>query len=236
LVYTGPYIGQPATSIDVVTEVLDFRRRFLAITGMMVDDHVMLRGPREEMIDKLMQIQFAPDPSAVVDWMINHHIGSLIESYGLTVQGLRAEARSGVMALTKWTADLRHRMRQHPGHDQFFAHLRRAAFTTMGNEGTDNHDTRKPFGILIVPSGLDPAKALGDQTDEFWWAPKKLGRLNHPYAPFEKIIRGISPGEKGIRDTGPVLSIDTGPGGKSAGPLTAVRIDTAGQIVRELAV
>lgn len=231
LVYTGNYIGESTKSIDVISEILDFRRRFLAITGVMAIDHVMLRGPREEMIDKLTQIQFAPDPAAVVDWMISHHIGPLIESYGLTIKGLRAEARSGVMALTKWTADLRHHIRQYAGHDQFFAHLRRAAFTSRENE-----QGRVPFGVLIVPTGLDPSKGLGEQTDEFWWAPKLLGRLSHPYAPFNKIIRGVNPAENAVHDTGPVLSIDTHPGPPNHGPLTAVQVDTSGEIMNQLAI
>ena len=70
LVYTGNMIGRGSAVRETMDELLSFRRALIAMPGMLVDDVVYLRGAQEEMWQKLLQLQFAPDPSVVLRWML----------------------------------------------------------------------------------------------------------------------------------------------------------------------
>ena len=63
LIYAGNYIGVGEQSAATIDEILTFRRALLAVPGMDADDIVFLRGAQEEMWEKLLQIQFAPNPA-----------------------------------------------------------------------------------------------------------------------------------------------------------------------------
>ena len=69
LVYSGNMIGRGNAVRETMDELLSFRRALIAMPGMLVDDVVYLRGAQEEMWQKLLQLQFAPDPSVVLRWM-----------------------------------------------------------------------------------------------------------------------------------------------------------------------
>jgi len=62
LVYLGNYLGRGGGIVAAIDEMLDFRRRVLGRRGAFACDVVFLRGAQEEMWQKLLQIQFAPNP------------------------------------------------------------------------------------------------------------------------------------------------------------------------------
>ena len=62
LVYLGNMLGRGAEVHATVDELLEFRRRLLSRPSMFACDIAYLRGSQEEMWQKLMQLQFAPNP------------------------------------------------------------------------------------------------------------------------------------------------------------------------------
>ena len=45
---------------------------------------VFLRGAQEEMFSKLLQLQLAPNPSEILEWMFEHGVNKTIKSYGFS--------------------------------------------------------------------------------------------------------------------------------------------------------
>ena len=120
-------------------------------------DIVLLRGSQEEMWQKLLELQFAPNPREVLAWMLEHGVAATLASYGVDARHGVAACRDGVLAITRWTATVcARRSTAHPGHRQLLTALRRAAFTDDG-------------ALLFVNAGVDPGKPLDLQRDVFWW-------------------------------------------------------------------
>src|SRR3546814_3609696 len=70
--------------------LLRFRSLFLARPDAFACDVVHLRGSQEEMWQKLLQLQFATDPRAVLQWMLDQGLAASLESYGIApADGLR---------------------------------------------------------------------------------------------------------------------------------------------------
>jgi hypothetical protein len=204
LVYLGNFIGIGEKALETVSELLDFRRALIAMPGMLATDVVYLRGGQEEMWSKLLQIQFAPNPVEVFQWMMGQGaLPTLLAYKGNPQQGL-ASARDGVMAMTRWTSLLRAEIRSRPGHEALFSALRRAAFT--------GYEIERPGGLLFVNAGLDTTKPLANQGDSFWWGSPSWALITRPYGPFQKIIRGFDPAHGGPQMTTYTLTIDGGAG------------------------
>ena len=140
-----------------IDELLSFRRRMLARPGMFLFDVAFLRGAQEEMWQKLLQLQFAPNPREVFGWMVEHGIGATLSAYGGSIQQGFVAARAGPLALTRWTSQLRSDMQAVPGHYSLLSALRRAAYTDDG-------------ALLFVHAGVDPDRPLSAQSDSLWWA------------------------------------------------------------------
>src|SRR5690349_1125594 len=70
VVYLGNYVGNGAV-FATIDELLDFRRRVLGRLRGFACDVVFLRGAQEEMWQKLLQLQFAPNPGEVLRWMVD---------------------------------------------------------------------------------------------------------------------------------------------------------------------
>ena len=66
VVYLGNYVGRGGVVFATVDELLDFRRRVLGRPGGAACDVVFLRGAQEEMWQKLLQLQFAPNPGGLL--------------------------------------------------------------------------------------------------------------------------------------------------------------------------
>ena len=125
IVYLGNFIGRGAALHDTVAEMLAFRRDMLAIPGVLAGDLVYLRGAQEEMWQKLLQLQFAPNPQDVLRWMLAQGVDATLRAYGGNPEAGLAAAREGAVQLTRWTNQLRSAMREAPGHNNLFAELRR---------------------------------------------------------------------------------------------------------------
>lgn len=216
LVYLGDYLGYGARVADTVDEMLLFRRAFLAMPGVEVDDVVYLRGAQEEMWQKLLQLQFAPNPVSVLQWMVEHGIGPTLEAYGGSVEEGVLAARDGILSLTRWTSALRQTMRGHDGHTALMSVLKHAAMT-------DDH------GLLFVHAGIDPTRPLSSQVDTFWWGSSGFETLDGPYGDFRLVVRGSDRKRRGVQLTAHTLTLDAGCG--FGGPLTAACLAADGQIL-----
>lgn len=206
IVYLGNYLGRGDAAVETVTELLAFRRRVLARPPLWFPgDIVYLRGSQEEMWQKLLQLQFAGDAVAVLDWMLSRGVDATLTSYGGDIAEARRNAAAGTMALNRWTRRLREMVRDYPGHDSFMAALMRAVVAD---------------GLLFVNSGIDPRRPFTAQGDAFWWGGRGFDEIQAPYEDFRKIIRGYDPAHRGFADTAHSMTLDGGCG--YGGSLVAV--------------
>ena len=203
IVYLGNYTGYGETAIDSINELLAFRRLVLSIPGVIPSDIIYLKGIQEEMLSKLLQLQFASNPSNVLLWMLGNGLGTTLTDYGICQhEGIEA-CRRGVMDLTRWTQNVRNKIRAHKGHQDFMMAQYRAAYTC-----TDNHVSP----LLFVHAGVNVGKSLLQQGDSLWWESQNFEAINTPYSPFEKVVRGYDPAHKGINLNCVTATIDDGCG------------------------
>jgi hypothetical protein len=202
IIYLGNYVGYGDEAVACIDEILTFRRLVLSIPGMLCSDMVYLRGRQEEMWQKLLQLQFAPDPGGTLLWMLGNGLSNTLYSYGLSPHDGIEACHHGIMGLTRWTNSIRETLRRHPGHEIFGTHLTRAAHT----------DETAPYPMLFVHAGLDASRALGDQGDTFWWASAEFETIDTPYLPWQKVVRGYDPGHKGVVTNCVTATIDGGCG------------------------
>ena len=228
LVYTGNYLGGAnAKPVETLDEILHFRRTLMAKPGVMAEDIVYLRGIQEELFGKLLQIQFAPNAGQVTDWMMKHHpdIDSVLQGYGASLAELSRIGREGILNLTRWSMALKLRIREEPGHEKFFTVLRLAAFT--------EHKSSNDNNLLFVHAGLDPAKPLSAQVDQFWWSFKGFNDIAAPYLPFRSVIRGHDPERQGVKVSPAFVTLDGGCG--HGGQLVCAQMSNVGEVIEILA-
>ena len=215
LVYLGNLIGCGSQVRETLDEVIAFRRALLALPGMLASDVVFLRGAQEEMWQKLLQLQFAPNPREVLGWMMSQGVDATLKAYGGRREEGEAAARDGAVQLTRWTNRLRESVRQSPGHYPLYAALRRAAF---------NAD-----GLLLVNANIDVTRPLAAQGDSFWWGGRGFSDLAEPYETFARVVRGYDAGNHGIVITGFTASLDAGCG--RGGALAAALFGPQGDVL-----
>ncbi|MEC9268782.1 MAG: hypothetical protein VX464_22170 [Pseudomonadota bacterium] len=220
VVYLGNYFGYGVQGPEVLEELLSFRRWFLSFYPYRhVDDIVYLRGAQEEMWWKLMQLQFAPNPRAILSWMGERGIAAQLAGLGFDLEEGLQKAEEGTLALTYWTNKLRETARALPGHDALMNAIKRAAYTEDGS-------------LLFVHAGLDIEKPLARQTDAFWWASRSFEEIDQPYRGFRRVVRGFDPKAGGIVEGKHTLSLDAGAG--RGGQLAAVLLSAEGEILEHL--
>ncbi len=226
LVYLGNFLGHGPAIGRTMDELLTFRRVVLSTPGVFAADVVYLRGSQEEMWQKLFQIQFAPDPETVLDWMSDQGVAATLEAYGGSFAEARRAAAEGAVALTRWAAGTRDAMRRYPGHDILLTSLKRAALTGLVASGS--HELRVP-GLLFVSAGLDPDRGLASQGDGFWWGSGAFDRIEGSVYGFSRIIRGCDPKRQGVRATATTVTLDGGCG--FGGSLICAGFNAAGEMV-----
>lgn len=221
LVYLGNYFGNRNTAIETLDELLLSRRKLMAVNDTSKTNcFVYLRGAREEMLTKLLQLQFAPNPAEVMDWLLGHHLGPVIECYGTPEHVARAIARESTVSISKWTGSLRRSINNYPGHYELLNSLRRAAFTREGK-------------ILFVHASVDISRPLNMQKDNFWWDNGRFDDIVGPYNGFSRIIRGYDHANGGLRLNNPhTATLDGGSG--RGGELNAVCFSPEGDVVDHL--
>lgn len=217
LVYLGNLIGRGDQVRACVDEALRFRRAILALPGMIPHDVVFLRGCQEEMWQKLLQIQFAPNPRDVLAWMLDNGVEATVRAYDGDLEAGQVAARDGARSLTRWTNRLRDAIRRLPGHDPFFANLRRAAFTEGSREAgatgiVDPEVEKTADAVLLVSGGVDVSRPFAGQGDTFWWGGTPFERIEAPYGPFVRVVRGFDLRRGGVRIQPHALTLDAGCG------------------------
>jgi serine/threonine protein phosphatase 1 len=215
LVYLGNFLGRGAHVRETLDELLAFRRWLLARPGAFAYDVAYLRGAQEEMWQKLLQLQFAPNPREVLSWMLTQGVGATLAAYGGNPEQGASHARDGAVAITRWSSALRSVMQASPGHFQLMAALRRAAYTD------DNR-------LLFVAAGIDPERPLSEQSDSLWWGGAAFDRLDHAFGGFSQVIRGFDRAQGGIKKGPFSITIDGGCG--FGGPLVAACLAPDGEV------
>ena len=203
IVYLGNYTGYGESAVDSINELLAFRRLVLSIRGMIPSDIIYLKGAQEEMLSKLMQLQFASNPADVLLWMLGNGLQATLNDYGVCIHDGLEACRRGIMDITRWTQGVRGKIRAHAGHEDFMMAQYRAAYTC-----TDSHASP----LLFVHAGLNIGKPLHEQGDSIWWEAQSFEAINTPYAPFEKVVRGYDPAHKGMNLNCVTATIDDGCG------------------------
>jgi len=213
LVYLGNYLGYGPGIRATVDELLRFRRELIACPGMFSYDIAYLRGSQEEMWQKLLQLQFAPNPREVLQWMLQRGVDATLAAYGgEPTQGMAA-ARDSALTLTRWTSSVRSAMQREPGHYPLMTHLRRAAYTADG-------------ALLFVNAGVDPERPLSAQSDALWWGASGFANLAEPYSGFRSVIAGFDRNHPGLALGDHRATVDGGAG--FGGPLLAACFDHTG--------
>ena len=65
-----------------IRNIESFYGPIMAIRGVLASDLVYLRGAQEEMWQKLLQLQFAPNPQDVLRWMLGQGVETTLRAYG----------------------------------------------------------------------------------------------------------------------------------------------------------
>lgn len=216
VVYLGNYLGHGEAVRASLDELLDFRRRVLGLRHGFACDVVFLRGAQEEMWQKLLQLQFAPNPGQVLEWMVRAGIETAVRAYGGDLRQGFAATRDGARAITRWTSGLREGVNAAPGHTALFSSLRHAAYTEEG-------------GLLFVNAAVDPSRPLAAQGDAFWWGRDDILALEAPYEGFRRVVRGADREHHGLVERPFAVSLDAGAG--RGGPLIAACFDAGGSIL-----
>ena len=186
LVYLGNYFGDSKFNRETIDELLIARRKIMSLPEVfMPEDFVYLRGAREEMLFKLLQLQFAPNPVEVMDWLLGHGMAGTISAYGESEKSALAIVRQGTMALTRWTNSIRRQIQLSPGHVDLTSCLKRACLTDNGN-------------LLFVHACIDPSRPLTMQKDQFWWDNGNFGNIDRKFSEFIKVIRGYDHSNSGL--------------------------------------
>ncbi len=225
IIYLGNYTGYGNHSRQTIDSILNFRRCILSIPGVHASDIVYLRGTQEEMWQKLMQLQFAPNPSLVMEWMLDRGLAQTIESYGLCMHETQRVVHEGVIRLSRWTEKVRQTIYSNPGHDIFGTQLKRAAYTDCSFEKTEG--VCSP--LLFVNAGIDFSKSLEDQGDCLWWGSAHFSTMRLPYNPYRKIFRGYDPFNGGYTDNPITATLDNNCG--RGGNLVYAEINGIGDIL-----
>lgn len=219
LIYLGNLVGYGPRVFDTLQEILLFRRALLARPGADCADIIYLRGSQEEMWHRLLQIQFAINPSQVLKWMLDHGVEATIAAYGSTAaEGLYA-ASKGTVALTEWTSRLRAAMRAADGHNALMSALRRAAYT-------------EDQTLLFVNAGVDVSRPLSQQFDSFWWGGTPFDSITASFNGFNRVVRGFDSRHRGVIEREWTVSMDGGCG--FDGSLLAACFGTDGSLVETL--
>ena len=177
LVFLGNVIGFNDKSKETITDVLSLRFNLMAKFNLENKDVVFLRGAQEEMFSKLLQLQIAPNPSEIINWIFSHGVDKTVMSYNFEPNQFRNIATQGTIQINKLTSRLNKKISETPGHKEFFSNLKHAAFSDS-------------MEVLFVNRGVDLSRPLSAQNDCFWWGYQNFSLINKPYNTFRRIVRG----------------------------------------------
>ena len=177
LIFLGNIIGFGSESKETISEVLTLRLKLMANFNLDNNDIVFLRGAQEEMFSKLLQLQIAPNPMEILEWIFSHGVDKTIISYDFDPEEFVKIASQGTIQINKLTSKLNYKISITPGHKEFFSNLKHAAYS----------DTKE---VLFVNRGVDITRPLSAQYDCFWWGFQNFSKIEQPYNTFKRIVRG----------------------------------------------
>ena len=177
LIFLGNVIGLGDNSKETLTSVINLRFNLMSKFKLKPERIVFLRGAQEEMFSKLLQLQLAPNPIEIIEWMFDHGVNKTINSYGFSEDEVKNIASSGTINITKWTSNLNKSLHMYPGHFQYFLNLKHAAYSYSKK-------------ILFVNRGVDITRPLSAQNDCFWWGFQDFSKIQNPYKTYLRIVRG----------------------------------------------
>jgi len=177
LIFLGNIIGFGKKSKEIISEVLSLRVDLMAKFYLSHEDIVFLRGAQEEMFSKLLQLQIAPNPIEILEWIFSHGVDQTVISYDFNPDEFINIASQGTIQINKLTSKLNNQISIIPGHKEFFSNLKHAVYS----------DTKK---VLFVNRGVDISRPLSAQYDCFWWGYQNFSLINKPYYTFNRIVRG----------------------------------------------
>ncbi len=177
LIFLGNVIGLGNYSKETLSSLIELRFKLMSQFKLKPEKIIFLRGAQEEMINKLLQLQIAPNPNEIVKWMFEHGVDKTLESYGFLKDEVLHIASTGTLSITKWTSKLNSTIKKNPGHTEYLLNLKHAAYS----------DTKK---ILFVNRGVDITRPLSAQNDCFWWGYQNFSKIDNPYNSFVRIVRG----------------------------------------------
>ena len=129
------------------------------------------------MFSKLLQLQIAPNPIEIIDWIFNHGVDQTVMSYNFDPEEFQNIVTQGTIHINKLTSKLNHQISILPGHKEFFSNLKHAAYS----------ETKE---LLFVNRGVDLSRPLSAQNDCFWWGYQNFSLIKKPYNTFKRIVRG----------------------------------------------
>ena len=103
LIFLGNLIGYNNQSKEILTDVLNLRFNLMAKFNLSHEDIVFLRGAQEEMFSKILQLQIAPNPREIVDWIFSHGVDQTLSSYNFEPDQFRNIASQGTIQINKLT-------------------------------------------------------------------------------------------------------------------------------------
>ncbi len=177
LIFLGNVIGLGDYSKETISSILKLRVNLMSKFKLKPSEIVFLRGAQEEMLSKLLQLQIAPNPIEIIDWMFEHGVDKTLKSYGYSSDEISSVATTGTILISKWTSKLNKTILQNPGHKEYFLNLKHAAYSSSKK-------------ILFVNRGVDITRPLSAQNDCFWWGYQDFSKIQKPYNSFIRIVRG----------------------------------------------
>lgn len=226
LVYLGNYLDVDSRdSVPLLDEMLAFRSALLCKTGVEPSDIVYLRGTMEEAWQRLLRLQFAPNPLQTLERLLACGVAAYLRLYGVSINDTKSMARAGSMAITRWTNQLRALQRQAPGHEQLVCGMRRAALAGTTADGKK---------LLFVPAGFDSSRSLEDQGESIWWTSAPFGMSGRAQSAYSRIVRGFDSVNEGAVLDQSAVTLDGGSG--RGGPLICGCFTPAGKLIELVAV
>ncbi len=212
IVYLGNYLGvESRNNPEVMDELLAFRAALLAKPGVEASDIVHLRGPAEEAWQRLLRLQFAPNPVVALEKLLASGVEAYVRLYGISLNDMRSMARAGSMTITRWTNQLRALQRMAAGHESLTSSMRRTAYSQPSVE--------PPYKkLLFVPAGFDYTRPLEDQGDTLWWSSTSFIGGSRSQSPYARIVRGFDADNNGLGLQDLAVTLDGGCG--RGGPLS----------------
>ncbi len=182
IIYTGDsFVHGHGT--EIISEICAFRCWFLAKRPFVHPHRLLfLQGLSEEIFTKFFTLHLADKPVEVIKFAIEYGLEQAFVDFGVGLhqllqecQKIDSESPNLRHLLAQWTRALRHSCNQLGGLLDYFEACHHAAYYQKN--------------YLLVNAGLDPAKPLMLQGDNFWLGGKNIANMLG-YNGFQTIVRG----------------------------------------------